>query len=71
MGQIFAELYECSGRNIKLESDLSYFGTKADLKEANDINTSTLASKTDLANVKSKNDQIDLDKPKTFLANLS
>ena len=39
--------------NMKVELDLSNYATKADLKEATNVNTSDFAKKTDLANLKS------------------
>ena len=39
--------------NMKVELDLSNYATKADLKEATNVDTSDFAKKTDLANLKS------------------
>ena len=44
--------YEPFGEVINVEVDLSSFATKADLKNATGIDTSTLALKLNLANVK-------------------
>ena len=38
------------GTNVKVELDLSNYATKADLKNATDIDTSDFAKKTDLSN---------------------
>lgn len=50
---------------------MNWICLKGDLKGATDIDTSTLASKTDLACVKTKVDNLAVDKPKTVPANLS
>ena len=51
--------------------ELSNYAKKADLKRATDYYTSTLASKTDLASLKTKIDDLALDKLKTVPADLS
>ena len=52
--------------------ELSNYAKKADLKRATDIiHLSTLASKTDLASLKTKIDDLALDKLKTVPADLS
>ena len=64
MSQYFSELYERSSRNVKVELDLtmqlsnyptiqlSNYPMKANLKGAIGTDTSTLASKADLAGLK-------------------
>ena len=54
MSQNFAEPYECSSRNVKTELDISNYITKVHLKGATGINNSKLASKADLASLKTK-----------------
>ena len=49
---------------MKLELDLSIYTTKADLKNATDVNTSKVAKKFDLTNLKSNVDKKDIDKLK-------
>ena len=71
MSQYFPEPYEHSGGNVKVELYLSNYATKTDLKEATGIDTFTLASKTDLASLKTKVDDLDKDKIKTVPADLS
>ena len=71
MSQYFPEPYEHSGGNVKVELYLSNYATKTDLKGATGIDTSTLASKTDLASLKTKVDDLDKDKIKTVPADLS
>ena len=65
MSQHFPQPFESYGWNVKIELDLSNYATKADLNGATDIDTSTLASKTDLASLKTKVDNLDVDKLKT------
>ena len=52
MIQYFPQLYECSGRNIKVELDISKYATKANLKDAAGVNTSNLARQSDLTSLK-------------------
>ena len=44
--------YRSSGRHIKVELDLSNYGTKTDLKNLAHVNVSSSASKTNLASLK-------------------
>ena len=53
-----------SRANVKVELDLSNYATKADLKYATGVETSAFAKKTDLANLKSDLDKLDVDKSK-------
>ena len=53
------------GRNVKGELGFSNYATKADLKGAAGVDTSKLATKSDLTSQKAKTDKIDLDKLKT------
>ena len=48
--------------NVKAELDLSNYATKADLKHATGVDTSSFAKKTDLANLKSDVGKSDIDK---------
>ena len=52
------------GVNVKIELDLSNYATKADLKNSTGVDTSDVAKKTDLANLKSDVDKLDIDKLK-------
>ena len=52
------------GANVKVKSDLSNYITKADLKNAAGINTSDFIKKTDVANLKSDLDNLNIDKLK-------
>ena len=49
----------------KVESHLSYYATKADLKNAADVDTSDFAKNADLTSLKSEMDNWDIDKFKT------
>ena len=60
-----------SGGNVKVELGLSNYATKTDLKGTTGIDTSTLVSKTNLAKLKTKVDNMDIDKLKTVLSDLS
>ena len=70
MSEYFPEL-KSSGRRVKVESDLSNYATKADLKNATGVDTSKFVKKIDLANLKSDLDQLDIDKFKNVPTNLS
>ena len=47
--------------NINVKVDLSNYATKIDLKNATGIDTSKLATKSDLASLKAEVDKIDVD----------
>ena len=64
MSQYFPP-YGSSGKDIKIELDLSNYTTKKDLKGITHVDTSSFASKTNLANLKTEVDKIDTDKLKT------
>ena len=61
MSQYFPP-YRSSGSNIKVESDLSSSALKTDLKNVTHVDVSTFASKTNLANLKTEVDKIDIAK---------
>lgn len=71
MSQYFPKEYSSFDRNVKTKIGQSNYAKKAELKGATDIDTSTLASKTDLPCLNTKVDYLYLDKPKTILADLS
>ena len=58
------------GANVKVELDLFNYATKTDLKNATRVDASSFAKKPDLANLKSKVDQLDVDKLKNVPTNL-
>ena len=59
------------GANLKLELDLSSYATKADLKMQQVLINHLLLKKTDLTNLKSDVDKLDVDKFKNTPSNLS
>ena len=54
--------YRSSGRNIKVELDLSNCATKTDLKNATHVDVSSFALKTNLSSLKTEVDKLDIDK---------
>ena len=70
MNQYFPP-YRSSGRNIKVELDLSNYATKIDLKNLTHVDASSFASKTNLDSLKSEVDKIDVDKLKTVPVDLA
>ena len=66
----FSEPKSLGGR-VKVELDLSNYATKADLKNGGGVDTSDFAMKTDLANLKSDVDKLDIDKLKNVPTNLN
>ena len=61
MSQYFPP-YRSSGRNIKVELDLSSYATKTNLKNMAHVDDSSFASKTNLANLKTEVDKLDIAK---------
>ena len=70
MSQYFPP-YGGSSENIKVELDLSNCATKTDLKDITHVDTSSFASKTNLAALKTEVDKIDTDKLKTVFDDLA
>ena len=62
MSQYFSKPYEQFGGDISVKVDLSNYATKADVKNITHIDTSTFALKTNLANLKTEVDKLDIDK---------
>ena len=56
-------------RRVKVELDLSNYAEKADIKNATGADTSDVARKVDLANLKSNVDKLDIDKLKNIPTN--
>ena len=50
------------GDSIKVKNDLSNYPTKTDIKNISHVDTSSFALKTNLANVKTEVDELDIDK---------
>ena len=63
--------YRSSGRNIKVELDLSSYATKTDLKNVTHVDVSSFASKTNLASLKTEVDKLDVGKLKTVPVDLA
>ena len=61
MSQYFPP-YRISGRNIKVELDLISYAIKPDLKNVTHVDVSSFALKTNLANLKTEVDKIDIGK---------
>ena len=59
------------GANVKVELVLYSYATKTDLKNITGVDTSFFAKKTDLANLKSDVDKLDIGKLKNVPTNLS
>ena len=70
MSQYFPS-YKSSGRNIKVELDLSSYATKTDLKNVAHVDVSSFVSKINLASLKTEVDKIDADKLKTVPVDLA
>ena len=62
MSQYFPKSFRSFGRNINVKVDLSNYATKADLKNVTHVDTSSFALKTNLSNLKTEVDQLDIDK---------
>ena len=62
MSQYFSKPYEPFGGDINVKVDLSNYATKADIKNISHIDTSSFALKTNLANLKTEVDKLDIDK---------
>ena len=52
MSQYFPQSYEPFGGDISVKVDLSNYATKTDIKDISHVDTSSFASKTNLAKVK-------------------
>ena len=70
MSEYFPEPTSSGGR-VKVELDLSNYATKADLKNAAGVDTSDFTKDTDLTNLKSDVDRLDINKFKNVASNLS
>ena len=63
--------YKSSSNNIKVELDLTNYATKTDLNNITHVDTSSFASKTNLAALTSEVDKIEVDKLKTAPTDLA
>ena len=71
MSQYFPKPYEPFGGNMNVRVDLSNYATKDDIKNITHVNTSSFALKTNLANLKSEIEKLDVDKLKPIFTDLS
>ena len=71
MSQYFPKPYEPFGGDINVKVDLSNYATKADIKNISRVDTSRFALKTNLANLKTEVDKLDIDKLLPVPADLS
>ena len=62
MIQYFPKPYEAFGGDIKVKVDLSNYAAKPDIKKFLHVDTSSFALKSNLANLKTKVDKLDIDK---------
>ena len=63
--------YKSSNNNIKVELDLTNYATKTDLNNITHVDTSSFASKTNLAALKTEVDKIVIDKLKAAPVDLA
>ena len=59
------------GRNINVKVDLSIYATKTDLKNVTHVDTSSFALKTNLTDLKTEVDKLDIDRVAPVLTDLS
>ena len=63
MSQYFPKPFNSHfGDSIKVKTDLSNYATKTDIKNISHVDTSSFALKTNLANLKTEVDKLDIDK---------
>ena len=62
MSQYFPKPYEAFGGYINVKVDLFNYATKADIKSISHVDTSSFVLKTNLANLKTEVDKLDIDK---------
>ena len=61
MSHYFPKTYEPFGGDINVKGDLSNYATKADIKNISHVDTSSFALKTNLSNLKTEVDKLDID----------
>ena len=71
MSQYFPKPYEPFGGDINVKVDLSNYTTKTDIKNFSHVDTSSFALKSNLANLKTGVDKLDIDKLKSLPNNLT
>ena len=62
MSQYVPKPFQTFGGDIRVKVDLSNYATKTDLKKATVIDTSQLATKSDLVSLTAEVDKLDIDK---------
>ena len=62
MSQYFPKPYEPFGRDINVKVGLPNYATKADINNITRVGTSSFALKTNLANLKTEVDRLDINK---------
>ena len=63
MSQYFPKPFNSHfGNSVKVKIDLSNYATKADIKNISHVDTSSFALKTNLTNLKTEVDKLDIDK---------
>ena len=62
MSQYFPKSYSPFSGDINVKVDLSNYATKTDIKNISHIDTSSFASKSNLASLKTKVDKLDIDR---------
>ena len=71
MSQYFPKPYEPFGGDINVKVDLSNYVTKTDLKNVSHVDTSSFATKANLASLKTEVNKIDVGKLKTVPVDLA
>ena len=71
MSQYFLKSFRSFGRNINVKVDLSNYATKADINNISHVDTSSFARKTNLANLKTEVDKLDIGQLVLVPVNLS
>ena len=62
MSKLYPKPYKSFGKNINVKVDISNYATKADIKSISHTDTSSFALKTNLADLKTAVDKLDIDK---------
>ena len=71
MSKYFPKPFEPFGGDINVKVDLSNYATIKDIKNITHIDTSSFALKSNLANLKTEVDRLDIDKLKSLPSNFS
>ena len=71
MSQYFSKPFRSFGGNINVTVDLSNYAAKADIKNISHVDTSSFARKTNLANLKTEVDKLDIGQLVPVPVNLS